>query len=471
MDLLDSWIQPMIEQKITLLLSMDELSAQSTSDLHKVFTSLPGFRTSRLPSLNMEEYAAFTQRRDGTVSSSRNDMGPYTLMNAKLPHSMCPLASSYTFTSVKEFAVELGYSAAAADAESNEALRLWASVSHRGKLFRIAEFAVLAVTFKPFETLGDTKERVKYRLPRELHSEMSIAGVGRDYSTIRCKGYLETEPMGLPYSDAFFVITSRSPRVFDEVIRDPSDKDGQEFNVQFTPHHSSFACSSQMETIELIQGRRYAHWHPIMLNQLHKDIPYVDLTEGHGISDERLAEAEAWLRSWKPWNPEQLRVLDSIHHAKGRFSLTMGIAGTGKTLIQQGLALYFCKLGFRVVAAAPANGNCNHFVKDLVLASEGLRETPSEASADSGVHFGPKPPTPPKTESSKKTPPDESSARITRLFCSSRNVGLKQMSADQAVHRKVGHTDKKVSDLDGLMFKLLSSEDRKAMSARSYALE
>lgn len=58
---------------------------------------------------------------------------------------------------------------------------------------------------------------------------------------------------------------------------------------------------------------------------------------------------------------------------------------------------YFSKLGFRVLAAAPANGNCNHFVKNLVLASEGVCEAPSEASADSGVHFGPKPPAPPKT--------------------------------------------------------------------------
>jgi len=118
----------------------------------------------------------------------------------------------------------------------------------------------------------------------------------------------------------------------------------------------------------------------------------------------------------------------------------MGIAGTGKTLIQQGLAMYFCRLGFRVAVFAPANSNCDHSNKEM---DQQLAQSSALQTGDSAWM---------------------KQIRAHRLFSSSRNIGFRQMSVDQARHRRVGHTGGNVSDVQGLEFRIRSVKDQKTGS-------
>lgn len=125
-----------------------------------------------------------------------------------------------------------------------------------------------------------------------------------------------------------------------------------------------------------------------------------------------------------------------------------------------------------VMAVAPANGNCNHFVKDLVHAceAEADKDARSETSADSGIAFD-RTERAGKTSSQSISPDDITGLRVTRVFSSSRNAPLRQMSEEQAAHRKVGHKHGEVSDCHGFEFKLHSSKKRRSGKGDGFSLE
>ena len=216
---------------------------------------------------------------------------------------------------------------------------------------------------------------MKYRLPRELFSEIMFDGDDQVMYEVdnenrrRFEGYLETEAMGLPPHDAFFVITSRSLPWFEAIgkaVRDPAQPNPKPLkynNVKFKPLYPCFTLHSQLQTANVLQ-RSNCQWHDIMLNQDHSNLKEVNITADLEIEPEKLREADEWLRDWRKWNPEQRQVIDSIHKAKGGFVITEGIAGTGKTLLQSALGLYFVKLGFKVLMCPPANSNTDQSAKD-----------------------------------------------------------------------------------------------------------
>lgn len=71
------------------------------------------------------------------------------------------------------------------------------------------------------------------------------------------------------------------------------------------------------------------------------------------------------LENWMQWNVEQLEVIKGIRRTRGRMIVVMGPAGTGKTLLQQALALFFYRIGYHVAALAPANSNANYTTNEL----------------------------------------------------------------------------------------------------------
>ena len=75
--------------------------------------------------------------------------------------------------------------------------------------------------------------------------------------------------------------------------------------------------------------------------------------------------ADEWLLDFITWNEEQLSVIRGIKAAKGGVVVVMGPAGTGKTLLQQALSIYFYLLGFHVLALAPANSNVDQLATQL----------------------------------------------------------------------------------------------------------
>ncbi|KAK4548249.1 hypothetical protein LTR36_010119 [Oleoguttula mirabilis] len=405
---------------------------QELCDLHQIVARLPGGDTAML-SLGRPEYSAFRPRVGILAIREPSDLvRPNDLMRGRLP--MVPLPCGDTFSSTTEGVIQLAYSAGISDAETRQALELWARARHSGTLFKVGHFPILALNYGYFSKLGSANQDLRYRLPRELHAELTFSIPGA--YEVKYEGYLETEALGLRAHDAFFVITSHPVKWFEAAFKQNKDEKNPIYrDVRVKPHYNSFTYHSQLQTLHELQLESNSRWHPILLNQRHDLIPDHDLTAGLDIDPQKLEEAEKWLRGWREWNSEQLDVLASIHKAKGRMVITMGIAGTGKTLLQQALAIFFVKLGMRVQINAPANSNCNHFIREL---EEALKEIKG--------------------------------ARAYRLYCSSRNIGFKKMSQDQAKHRKVGHVDRRVSNLHGLGFKLHASRNQKT-NARDYSFE
>ena len=149
--------------------------------------------------------------------------------------------------------------------------------------------------------------------------------------------YLESDALDLPAHQAFFVIASRSLPWFEEELQWKPEEDSYKF-VQFEPHYNSFTYGSQLRTINLLHHSTY--WHPHLLNQRFDSLKVCDMTAGLGIDPAKIAEADEWLLNCRQWNPEQLSVIKKIHAALGSMVITMGIAGTGKTLLQSAVAIY-----------------------------------------------------------------------------------------------------------------------------------
>lgn len=62
-------------------------------------------------------------------------------------------------------------------------------------------------------------------------------------------------------------------------------------------------------------------WHPILLNQVHDAIEYIDLTQPKEpdatIAPHLRRQADDWLANWMSWNAEQLDAIQGIKAAKG----------------------------------------------------------------------------------------------------------------------------------------------------------
>lgn len=116
--------------------------------------------------------------------------------------------------------------------------------------------------------------------------------------------------------------------------------------------------------------------------------------------------------------------------------MVLGPAGTGKTLLQQALSVFFWKLGYHILAFAPANANCDHFTKAIAKI-------------------------------------DLPGFRFYRNYPSSRDLGPDKMTAEQGRHRRVGHVDGQATGIHKLQFMLhrVHNRDNEKAEARDHGLE
>ena len=406
-------------------------NAISSSQLQRVSqlrSRLRGGNDRLLGTLRTEEYVMFGRDRFQIPSWLDGIRKPFKLLNGRVKDPMVDLDCPNTFSSVKEAGVQLAYSATVLDAEAEQALKLWTTprTPHRGHLFAYGELPCFGVNFGLFGRLGSVSDDIHFRLPSEMHTELSFShwGVVR-----RCKGFLMGNTSGLPTYDAIFCITSHKLRSFkrngalfnddadtDVGIRSSTDSDvnhgpdaqldtlnaDEEVDIEdckintytevvFKPVSNKFTYFSQLDTVAQLQRTGNSRWHGILLNQLHEGITETDITASASIPTATRQAAAKWLRNWKCWNKEELAVIDGITRAKGGLCLVFGPAGTGKTLLQQALAIYFYKLGYHVLALTPANSNADHLARimetvnndDNTVCVDSLRLYPS--SKDSGL--------------------------------------------------------------------------------------
>lgn len=395
-------------------------SAMQMAGLANIRARLPGGSGALLTSIGSVEYSCFGDDPYQLNTSGGKIRGPKDLMRNSPYHLFTPCQSADTFRSMKEAAVELASSADALHKEEKEALRLWSNVQHIGKLLPHGNFVVLPLKFRPFRKLGSKEHDVQYRLPNNLFSTFTFKIPGKTNAVPeKFSGFLLSNTAGLPSGyDAYFLIVSKPPQYFQpgraprpnaarippELIKPPREDD---FYVFASPHSPNFTFKSQLTTVSELQKKRNKRWLGVLLNQTHDIFKSCDLTEDHNVSEEAKAAADRWLETWMSWNAEQLSAIRGIRRAKNGLVVIMGPAGTGKTLLQQALAIYFYKLGFHILALSPANSN-----------ADALASAMWNLIADY---------------------PDLAGVAFLRLYPGSRDHAVEAMTGMQASNRQVGH--------------------------------
>jgi hypothetical protein len=298
----------------------------------------------------------------------------------------------------------------------------------------VAGFAVLGVTFSRYRKLASARGEAKFRLPKYLH-----AGMECDIERVSSRsfsGFHVDELLSLKEHQAYF-INSHELEFFGKACNDPKKADrAKSFSVKFTPHINSFTYNTQMETVRQLCSPRNSRHHAFLLNQVHDAMVDIDMTKDSPVSEEAKRRADEELLEFMAWNEEQLQVIRGVKAAKDGKLIIMGPAGTGKTLLQEALAIYFWRLGFHIIALAPANSNADHLIGLMVkLRVSGLR--------------------------------------CYRLYPNSRDMGPENLTQEAAQHRRVGHNEgnaTSVHDLELLLHKLEERENQKA-NARDYDVE
>ena len=242
-------------------------------------------------------------------------------MDHAAPFPFVSLECGTTFSTPKEAGVQLSGSATVVEAESREALKLWAAAQHTGQLFLLDKSVVFGIKFGNYRKLGGPKDDLDFRLPRELSCNFLVPESDKE-DLLRLVGFLMSSHPGggIPRHDAFFQITSDTLKFFQDKYQaqEPPVFD----SISCSPHINSFTYSMQLETVKQLQLQRNARWHGILLNQVHDVLKVVDMTDSTDPIARR--EADAWLLNWMEWNAEQLKVIKGIRAAKGGMIVVMG---------------------------------------------------------------------------------------------------------------------------------------------------
>ncbi|SMR52371.1 unnamed protein product [Zymoseptoria tritici ST99CH_3D1] len=426
-DLLKGYTDLGPTQEVLLKLHDSCLSAKSDEPLRRVQevrAHLPGGEKMLLPSIKSNEEFHVVRARSF-------DLRPYCLAantSEEFPkRTMVPLDCGDTFSTVDEACIQLAHSASIADAEVNEAVRLWASVGHTAWLHRCGTTFVLGVMFERYPTLGNDQSRLK--LPKSL--EVTIT-TGVPKSLIGHTGHrMDEDPTRRNYHAVFRITPTEA--LEKHILK--AGRRPRSFKVRLSPHEKSFILQNQMDTVADL--RHAERWHPVLLNQRHDDIERHDTTAKAAMDHEAL---DHMLRTCKPWNAEQLQVIDSVISQKG-ISCVLGTAGTGKTTLHKALGLYYWCLGYHVLSLAPANKDANHVASQLTP-QELRREFPSW---------------------------DLSQFDFMRLFPGSKDIKIENMTENQARVNKVGHEGGGIVPFRELLI-ALDEEQKVKGTVREYSI-
>ncbi|KAI6886303.1 hypothetical protein KC360_g2948 [Hortaea werneckii] len=434
------------EEQIRLFifkLDQSGLTVRDKVELDKIYDRLPGGNPEMLlPSIDRREYAAFPAGHDNVPIygiEKQHEIG--AMMYTTPPFPMVPFPVADEFATLNDAAAELSMASAITERERNESLRLWARASskspHQATLYAVDELPILGINFGNFYSL---QQADKFTLPDRLYADISFSlpnGYSKKYAAFHYPNAL-----GLPRHDAYFVITSVDRSHFGKFCHDlkaessvrkaenpvaerPTTAERPQFKVTVEPHYNSFTSNGQLKTVGLLcQGYANQRWHRILLNQLHQAIGEIDMTGGAGVSKKEKDDAYKQLIDFMTWNAEQLKVIEEIRRAPDGMLVVLGPVGTGKTSLQEALAVYFWRLGYHVLALAPANSNADHLTRLMLK------------QAVAGL-------------------------RCHRLYPSSRDLGLDKMEEGQAEHLKVGHQDGNATGSHEFFFLLAGMEEHR----------
>lgn len=425
-------VPPEEAKTIRVTLSMNHAFPEVHAGFLEVCEHIHSGTRATFPTIGVPEYGNFPKDKD-TVRS------PWEWINMRAPVPMVPIPVYDTYSSLHEFGVQQSICAIMTDWEGQTELQKLSQGPHKAAVYAVDELAVIALNFSEgCRTRINGKPEGKIRLPDELDITATFKVPGMSDAT-KFTAYHEARMVGLPPHDAFFIVTSHPLKWFGDAANDSSNSRADHATVGVIwPHMNSFLLSSVLQTLNVLPLPRYERWHPLVLCQDLASSEEEDTMQGIDVPDELKNEAIQWARSAMAWNPEQLKVFDAIHHAKGGIVACTGIAGTGKTTIQMVLAILFVKLGGRALCTAPANSNGDHLVRAMIDFAE--------------------------TISGLKT-------RIYRVYSASRKVPLEEMSSQQAMYRRAGHQGGHVSNLASLQFSMWAIKNQKKVGAWDCSIE
>lgn len=406
--------------------------AAGFAELQPIRDRLPGGHGTLLASIGQSEYACFGPSQSEVAIEDLRIRSVGKLMLANPPFPMVVMPCHDTFTTLKEFQVQAYTSTSIQYEEEKRALELWSSVEHTCAVYQVGNLdqPVLGVTFEDFPTLSSRRERSTYRLPNGLHTKIifDIPGSGK----CKLSAFQIVDPPGLPPSDAYFVITTHPASWFNSWCNDPASSSPVTFPARFFPRCPKTTRNSQMATIYQLSQPYNQRWHRLLLNQ-DDALPPVDLTAGGHPS--LRDEADIWINNWQKWNDEQKMAIETITKTKGGIMLVHGPAGTGKTLLQQALSIYFWKLGFHILALAPANSNADQLTRSMA----------NLEIAD----------------------PNMPRIRFNRVYPASRDRGLDRLGADMFLDESEDDTIHEVRYILGQ----IRDHENHTVSARDFGLE
>nr|POE87740.1 hypothetical protein CFP56_10969 [Quercus suber] len=328
--LLQSFLEDNRGHRICLRLHTTRLTEDELFQLQKIYTRLPGGANLLLPSIGQAEYSAFGEYDTHIdCASDTHIRRPYHLLQGAAKHPMVPLECGDTFSTVKEAGVQFAYAASAEHAEQTQALKLWSGVPHTGCVYRRGHIFTLGIRFSKYRVLGGAKSGLCLRLPDDLSCKVAMKPLfGDDTDVLEASATLTYDTFAFPPADALFIL--RGPltkRETGDVMTWDAVPDSAQYEVHFAPRKNQITFQRQLRTIADLEAPRSSRWHPILLNQVHRGLPVVNLTSGSNSPDQVQAAALQWLRDWQQWNPEQLSVIDALEETKGGMVIVMGPAG------------------------------------------------------------------------------------------------------------------------------------------------
>ncbi|KAI7476554.1 hypothetical protein KC351_g9390 [Hortaea werneckii] len=357
-------------------------------DLLAVQAYLPGGNGFLLSSLFSLEYPFFRGSQGTMQIQAGVLMNRKWLIDMPSPHPMVPMLCENTLSSIEEWAIQWTQYCHIANVEEQRQLELWTRAYHHAMIIAVGPFAVVVVHS------NDNFRELTFRLPDDLSVEISYLS-SNSGEVVKLIGFHATGQIGdLPSASAHFVVTNkRADEIFDSVtldtfygeIESADSPKLRPLSIIITPKHSNFTYRSQIYTCQRSLLMENQRWHANLLNQRHTLVPKVDIATYHTSSikasparEEELKRIETAfdrLLKYQDWNAEQMEALNLVRNSQGGMVLIMGIAGTGKTLIQEALTKFFYEIGLHILCLAPANSNVDYFTNRMaaVLPEVGLK--------------------------------------------------------------------------------------------------
>ena len=307
------------------------------------------------------------------------------------PHPGTPVKHTMVFADQEDALITLAYGAYLEHEEQNATFEAVRRDAHEVRLCSVDSRVLALVNFSSPPTTGLPHDR--FRLDDRTKVELRI-GEGcmnaDDGRSAYAAGLVVANVFNLPRCDLLILITDKNARAL-KLLAQPIDvfQAGDETKltkskVHVSPQLFKMPYKMEVDAVTRAYGPGCATEHlPFLLgdgSRLEPTTPVNPAISSNVRS--RLSE----LRTAKPWNKQQLKVIDSVHQPAGGAIIVTGPGGTGKTELIVHLVQFGVRCGQYIMIA----GTRNDTLDDMTLKIDRMDPTlqPIRFYAPSQEHLG-----------------------------------------------------------------------------------